>query len=77
MTILEDGSFVILVTFLVDAELAPSGEAIVNDCPEDCDLCQKGLPDPCDLGVSQARLHALHPLQQPALRAGRAGGDLG
>lgn len=40
----QDGSFVILVTFLVDAELAPSGEAIVNDCPEDCDLCQKACP---------------------------------
>ncbi len=40
----QDGSFVILVTFLVDAKLASTGGAIVNDCPDSCDLCRQACP---------------------------------
>lgn len=40
----QDGSFIILVTFLVDRELEPTGDAIENGCPEGCDLCAKACP---------------------------------
>lgn len=40
----QDGSFVILVTFLVDATLEPTGNKIENGCPEGCDRCQKACP---------------------------------
>lgn len=40
----QDGSFIILVTFLVSAELEPTGSVIKNSCPEDCSLCQKACP---------------------------------
>lgn len=40
----QDGSFVILVTFLVDAELEPTGDGIENGCPDGCTLCQEACP---------------------------------
>lgn len=40
----QDGSFVILVTFLVDAKLSPSGAKVRNGCPEGCSLCAKACP---------------------------------
>ena len=40
----QDGSFVILVTFLVDHELELSGNGIRNGCPEGCHLCAEACP---------------------------------
>lgn len=40
----QDGSFVILVTFLVDAQLQPSGDQVRNGCPAGCELCIKACP---------------------------------
>ena len=40
----QDGSFVILVTFLVDAKLSPSGAQVRNGCPEGCALCAEACP---------------------------------
>lgn len=40
----QDGSFVILVTFLVDEELRPSGNDVRNGCPEGCSICMKACP---------------------------------
>lgn len=57
----QDGSFVILVTFLVDRELEPSGHGIQNGCPEGCELCIKAcpthaMPGPCDLDLDRCIL---------------------
>lgn len=57
----QDGSFVILITFLVDAELEPSGNKIKNGCPEGCNLCQKACPTgaitaPCSLNLDRCIL---------------------
>ncbi len=40
----QDGSFVILVTFLIDRKLEPTGSGIRNGCPEGCDLCARACP---------------------------------
>lgn len=40
----QDGSFVILITFLVDKVLEPTGDGIKNGCPPDCNLCVKACP---------------------------------
>lgn len=40
----QDGSFAILVSFLVDAELRPTGGKQENGCPEGCTLCQEACP---------------------------------
>ena len=57
----QDGSFVILVTFLVDRELEPSGNGIENGCPEGCELCMKAcpthaIPEPCKLDLDRCIL---------------------
>ncbi len=46
----QDGSFVILVTFLVDGELESSGSEMRNGCPEGCDLCAKACPTGAIIG---------------------------
>lgn len=40
----QDGSFVILVSFLIDRELGTRKPEIANDCPEDCTICMKACP---------------------------------
>lgn len=40
----EDGSFVVLYTWLVDAELAYDQAPVENECPPDCNLCLKACP---------------------------------
>lgn len=40
----QDGSFVILVTFLVDRELEPTGGTIANGCPQGCTRCVDACP---------------------------------
>lgn len=57
----QDGSFVILVTFLVDGELEPSGTGVENGCPPDCNLCEKACPTgaitaPCSLDLERCIL---------------------
>ena len=57
----QDGSFVILVSFLVDAELEPTGNGVRNGCPEGCSLCQQACPTgaittPCKLDLDRCIL---------------------
>lgn len=57
----QDGSFAIMVTYLVDAELEPSGTEVANGCPPDCDLCAKACPTgaiagPCELDLARCIL---------------------
>lgn len=57
----QDGSFVILVTFVVDAQLRPSGSAVRNGCPEGCELCIEACPTgamsgPCELDLDRCIL---------------------
>lgn len=57
----QDGSFVILVTFLVDRELEPTGNGIKNGCPPDCSLCMEACPTgaitgPCQLDLDRCIL---------------------
>lgn len=57
----QDGSFVILVTFLVDVELEPSGNEPRNGCPEGCSYCQEACPTgaitgPCELDLDRCIL---------------------
>lgn len=40
----EDGSFVVLYTWLVDTELEYDSATIVNGCPPNCDMCIKACP---------------------------------
>ena len=57
----QDGSFVILVTFLVDRDLEPTTSSIKNGCPEGCSLCQEACPTgailaPCSLDLDRCIL---------------------
>lgn len=40
----QDGSFVILVSFLIDRELDTREPVITNECPKDCEICVKACP---------------------------------
>lgn len=57
----QDGSFVILVTFVVDAQLQSSGSEVRNGCPEGCNLCMEACPTgamsgPCELDLDRCIL---------------------
>lgn len=52
----QDGSFVILVTYLVDRELKPSGTEIRNGCPDGCNLCIKACPTGAIIGPQKLDL---------------------
>lgn len=40
----QDGSFTILVSFLIDRELDTKDPKIINDCPPDCMICMNTCP---------------------------------
>lgn len=57
----QGGSFVILVTFLVDEKLRPSGSGVKNGCPDGCSICRDACPTgaitgPRDLDLSRCIL---------------------